>query len=70
MKPSKTTEELLEEISKKLDKIIGVLAIQGKDNITQVKILKSLNYSSEEIGNLIGSTASNVRKIVFRNKIK
>ena len=50
----KTTEELLEEISKKLDKIISILAIQGKDEDTQIRILKKLGYNSIEIEKLLG----------------
>ncbi|MDE1765072.1 MAG: hypothetical protein KGI27_02235 [Thaumarchaeota archaeon] len=66
----KTTDELLEGISKKLDKIIGVIAIQGKDTIIQIKILKSIGLSSSEIADMLGLTDVNVRKIIFRNKIK
>ena len=57
----KSEKELLEEISKKLDKLIGILAIQGKDKDEQIKILKKLKFTSEETGNLLGLTDTAVR---------
>ena len=51
---TKSTEELLSEISQKLDKIIGILAIQGKDEDTQIRILKQLGFEAIEIGNILG----------------
>ena len=50
----KSEKELLEEISGKLDKIIGVLAIQGKEEDTQIRILKKLGFQPEEVGKLLG----------------
>jgi len=49
-----TEKELLEEISQKLDKIIGILAIQGKSETTQIRILKKLKFSADDIGKLLG----------------
>ena len=53
-KNSKSSEALLSEISEKLDKILGVLAIQGHDENTSIRILKGLGLESKEIGNLLG----------------
>ena len=50
----KSTEDLLSEISQKLDKIMGILAIQGKDENTQIRILKKLGFEAIEIGNILG----------------
>lgn len=61
-KKQKTSEELLQEISEKLDKLMRILAIQGKDIDTQIKILKKLGFTSEETGNLVGLTDMAVRK--------
>ncbi|MDE1845060.1 MAG: hypothetical protein KGI10_07010 [Thaumarchaeota archaeon] len=57
-----TPEELLEAISKKLDKILGVLAIQGKDVITQINILHGIGLEWDEIGRYVGLTANAARK--------
>ncbi|TKJ17582.1 hypothetical protein CEE44_03550 [Candidatus Woesearchaeota archaeon B3_Woes] len=48
------TEAILHEISKKLDKLIAISAIQGKDEDRQIKILKSLKFTYKDISNLIG----------------
>ena len=62
-KIQKTTEELLKEIIEKLDKILGVLAIQNiKDVDSKIKILKNLGFSSGEIGPLLGLENVRVRK--------
>ncbi len=55
-KKEKSEKELLEEINEKLDKIIALLAIQGKDENTQIQILKKLGFEAEEIGKLLGVT--------------
>lgn len=56
MTKEKSEKELLEEISKKLDKIIAILAIQGKDEDDQIRILKRLGFMADEIGKLLGVT--------------
>ena len=43
-----------EQIIKKLDTIIALLATQGKENEDKLKILKSLGYSYSEISKLLG----------------
>jgi len=50
----KSEKELLEEISGKLDKILGVLTIQGNEEDAQIKILKKLGFQPEEVGKLLG----------------
>lgn len=54
-KKTKSSEELLQEIIGKLDKILGVLAIQNVSDIdSKIKILKNFGFSSAEIGSLMG----------------
>jgi len=60
-KKEKSEKELLEEISGKLDKLIGILAIQGKNEDDTIKILKKLGFTSEETGTLVGLTDAAVR---------
>jgi len=55
-KNPKSSEMLLSEINEKLEKIIAILAIQGKDEDTQIRILKRLDFPSDEIGKLLGVT--------------
>lgn len=58
----KSVEELLEEISGKLDKLTGLLVIQGKEEDQQIKILTSLGFSSNVVGNLLGIPSGTVRR--------
>ena len=61
-KNSKSTEELLSEISQKLDAVIGVLAIQSIENIDdKIYTLKKLGFKSDEIGPLVGLKGTSVR---------
>src|SRR2546430_1898702 len=46
--------ELLQDISGKLDRVIGLLAIQGNERDAQIKILYSLGFDSSGIGRLLG----------------
>ena len=59
----KSELELLAEISTKLDRVVAVLAAQGKDRNTQVAILASANCNSDFIGTVVGLTAGAVRKL-------
>jgi hypothetical protein len=59
---SKTTEDLLEEISKKLDKLTGILAIEGKDEDQKIKILTDLGFTSVEAGSLLGLPPGTIRR--------
>ena len=61
-KSPKSTEELLTEISKKLDSLIGVLAIQSIEDIDdKIHTLKKLKFKSDEIGPLVGIKGTSVR---------
>lgn len=46
--------DFLAEISAKLDRVIALLAIQGKPEDKQAPILKSLGFTYEEISGLTG----------------
>lgn len=67
-KKEKSEKELLEEISAKLDKLIGVLAISGKDPKKQIEILKGLGFSIAETSTITGQTLDVVKK--ERSKLK
>jgi len=56
-----TERDLLKEISLKLDRLIGVIVIQGKDIDNQILLLDSLGFDSRQIGELVGLSASGVR---------
>lgn len=64
----KTPEDWLEEISKKLDKLVGVLAIVGKTPKEQVRILYRFDFSIEETMILTNLTENVVKK--ERSRIK
>ena len=53
-KSEKTEKQILEEISEKLSKLVGLNAIQGKNKVEQIKILTALNFTNVEISNLTG----------------
>ncbi len=68
-KNNKSQEELLQEINKKLDRLIGILAIQNKENDNEkIKILTTLGFESNEIAKLLGLTPNVVRVRKFRVK--
>jgi len=53
----KSTEELLSEISQKLDKIIGVLVIQNIEDVDEkIYALKKLGFNTIDIGLLVSKT--------------
>jgi len=55
-------DEQFQEFSKKLDKIIGILSIQGvSNNDKKVEIMKKMGLTSYEISDLLG--ISNVRQM-------
>ena len=60
---NRTERELLQEISLKLDRLAGLLAIQGKDLVVQVRILSKLGLPSPEIGGLLNVNADYVRQL-------
>lgn len=61
MNKKKSVEDLLEEISGKLDKLIAINSIQGKDQDTQITILKDLGLNWNEIGIILGIKPDAVR---------
>jgi len=58
------TEQDKKEVLEKLDTIIGILAIQGKEKEEQIKILNSLNFTSQKIENCTGIPSGTVRRIL------
>jgi len=62
-KQEKSERELLEEISKKLDKVVAVLAVQDKNlNVdSKIIILKNAGLESKDIGPFVGLSGSAVR---------
>lgn len=68
MAETKTEKELLSEISKKLDRLIGLTAIQNQDEESKIQILYGLGFDSPSIGALLGLSADAVRKRKSRRK--
>ena len=68
MPAERTERDLLAEISAKLDRLMGVIAIQGKDQATQVNTLYALGFDSKTIGALVSLSDSAVRSRKFRRK--
>ena len=64
----KTERQLLAEISEKLDNLIGIVAIQGRDKEEQVKILTSLEFSNALISKVAGIPKGTVDGIRIRVK--
>jgi len=60
-KSGKSEKKLLEEINEKMDKLIGILAIQGKNEDEQIRILKMLGFNSKQTGSLLGIEDSAIR---------
>lgn len=65
-----TEIDILKNIEEKIDRLTGVIAIQGKEQDVQIKILTRLGYSSTEIAPLVGITPGNVRTRISRTKSK
>jgi hypothetical protein len=59
----KTEKDILIEMNKKLDRLIGILATQGKDRDDKIRILVSLGFSNSEISRLIGVPKGTVDSI-------
>lgn len=57
-----STEQLLEEISAKLDRILAALLIAGREQNVQIGILRSYNFEWNEIGQMVGLNADAARK--------
>ncbi len=69
-KKEETEIDILKNIERKMDKLTGIIAIQGKEKDEQIKILTALGFTSTEIAPLIGTTAGNVQKRNFVTKKK
>ena len=65
---ARTEPELLAEISSKLDRLVAVLAAQGKPRETQIDILSAAGCDSPFIGTVVGLTAGAVRTIQSRRR--
>jgi len=62
-KKEKSEKELLSDINKKLDKLIGILAIQNIKNIKdKIYLLKNLDFKSNEVAPLVGIKADAIRR--------
>lgn len=57
-----------DEMLKKLDTIIALLAIQGKDAEDRLKILRSLGLPFSEISKLTGVPEGTLKTWSFKNK--
>src|SRR5688572_6897248 len=62
--------ELLRDISMQLDRVIAVLAAQGKDRDRQIEILSAAGCDSNFVGTVVGMTAAAVRKYQSRQRSK
>lgn len=57
-----------DEMLKKLDTIIALLATQGKENDEKLKILKSLGYPYSEISKLMGVPEGTLKTWDFKQR--
>jgi len=64
----KSEKQILLEISEKLDKLLGVTAIQGKSKEDQVKVLVSLGFSNSDISALTAMPKGTVDTIRAKQK--
>jgi hypothetical protein len=62
MAVEKTERELLQEISEGLNKIIGLLVIEGKTQNQQIKLLSGLGFDSKTTGLFVGLSGDAVRQ--------
>jgi hypothetical protein len=60
---ARTEVELLSEISAKLDRLVAVLAAQGKDRDKQVEILAAADCDSAFVATLVSMSPGAVRKL-------
>ena len=61
MSEPKTERQLLADISARLDKVVGFLAIAGRDQNDQIKILRGLDFDWNDIGAMVGLKADAAR---------
>ena len=64
----KSEKGILHDISAKIDKMIGLLSIQGKSKEDQIKVLVGLDFSNSMIGTLTGLPKGTVDSIRARLK--
>lgn len=57
-----------DEVLKKLDTIIALLATQGKEDVEKLKIMKSLGYPYSEISKLIGVPEGTLKSWDFKQR--
>jgi len=63
-----TELDVLKNIERKIDKLTGIIAVQGKDEYIQIRILNKMGLTSQEISELLGLTSSAVRMRMSRKK--
>jgi hypothetical protein len=68
--PEQTETALLREISTKLDRLIGVMAAQGKDRDKQIDILMAAGCDSAFIGTIVGMQPGAVRTLLSRRRAR
>ena len=61
MAQTKSEQVLLDEISQKLDQIIAVMAISGKEQNDQIRILRDRGFDWKQIGTLVGLNPGTAR---------
>jgi hypothetical protein len=66
----KTERELLQDINERLDKLIGIVAIQGKPQNQQIEMLDGLGLDSKTIGLYVGLSSDAVRQRKSQKKRK
>jgi hypothetical protein len=50
----RTDRDLLAEISGKIDRMIGLLATQGREKNEQIRVLRKLGFDWKTIGDMTG----------------
>jgi hypothetical protein len=58
---ARSETELLSELNKKLDQVIALLAVQGRNPDEQIRMLYEFGYDSTFIGKVLGRDPSAVR---------
>jgi hypothetical protein len=56
-------KELLSQLGQKLDQVIALLAIQGRNPDEQIRILYEFGYDSTYIGRVLGRDPSAIRHV-------
>ena len=68
MANEKTERQLLEEINGRLGQITGLLAVQGKAQDEQIRILTAMGFDLKTIGLFVGMSGDAVRMRRTRKK--